>query len=59
MSPPGVNIFTGEDWRKITNSPRMNETPEWVAGPKQILSAQLWMCLVMKVKPDAAKNSIA
>ena len=28
----GVQYATGEEWRRITNSPRMNE----VAGPRQI-----------------------
>ena len=50
----GVQHATGEEQRRTTNSPRKNE----VAGTKQ-KKAQLWMCLVMKVKSDAAKNSIA
>ena len=44
----GVQYATGEEQRKITNSPRMNEA----AGPKQILYS------VVDVSGDAAKNSI-
>ena len=46
-----VQYATGEEQRRTTNSPRKNE----VAGPND---PQLWMCLVIKVKSDAAKNSI-
>ena len=44
----GVQYATGEEQRKITNSPRMNEA----AGPKQILYS------VVDVSGDAAKNRI-
>ena len=50
----GVQYANGEERRRTTNSPRKNE----VAGPKQ-KNVQLWMCLVMKIKSDATKNSIA
>ena len=50
----GVQYATGEEQRTITNSSRKNEA----AGPKR-RDAYLWMCLVMKVKSDAIKNSIA
>ena len=49
----GVQYTTGEEWRP-TKSPGKNE----VAGPKRKY-AQLWMCHGMKIKSDAAKNSIA
>ena len=49
MSPPGVQYATGEDCRRITNSPRMNEAPERMAGPKQIL------CSVMDLSGDESK----
>ena len=39
----GVHYAIGEEWR---NSSRKN-------------AAQLWMCLVVKVKSSAIKNSIA
>ena len=42
---------TGEEWR---NNSRKNEETE----PKQN-NAQLWMWLVMEVKSNAVKNSIA
>ena len=43
----GIQYAIGEEWKRITNSPRMNEGN----------NAQLWICLVRKVKSDAAKNS--
>ena len=46
-----VQYATGEEWWKITSSPRMNE-----AG-KRGYGTQLFMCLVMKVKSNVAKNS--
>ena len=49
----GVQYTTGEEQRP-TNSPGKNEA----AGPKRKY-AQLWMCQGMKIKSDAAKNSIA
>ena len=45
---------TGEEQRTTINSSRKNEA----AGPKRE-EAQLWMCLVMKVKFHAIKNSTA
>ena len=52
----GVQYATGEEQRTVinTNNSRKNEA----AGPKR-RDAYLWMCLVMKVKSDAMKNSIA
>ena len=50
----GVQYATGEEQRAISHSSRKNEA----AGPKR-RDAYLWMCLVMKVKSDAMKNSIA
>ena len=47
----GVQYATGEEQR---NSSRKKEEAE----PKQN-DAQLWMCLGVKVKPSAVKNSIA
>ena len=50
----GVQYATAEEWRKTTKAPeRMKQLGQ--SGK----DTQLWMCLVMKVKPDAAKNSIA
>ena len=49
----GVQYATREEWRRITNSPRMNEA----AGQKQ-----LWYSVVdesgNESKTDATKNSI-
>ena len=42
---------TGEDWRK---SSRRNKEAESSRN-----NAQLWMCLVVKVKSDAVKSDIA
>ena len=47
----GIQYATGEEQR---NSSRKNEEAE----PKQN-DAQLWMCLVLKVKSSAVKNNIA
>ena len=46
----GAQYATGEEWR---NKSRQKEEAE----PKN--NAQLWMCLVMGVKSDAVKNSVA
>ena len=46
----GAQYATGEEWR---NKSRKKEDAE----PKN--NAQLWMCLVMGVKSDAVKNSVA
>ena len=45
----GVQYATGEAWRAIINSSRKNE-----AAGERGNNAQLWMCLMMKVKSDAA-----
>ena len=50
----GVQYATIKKLRANTNWCRKNE----VAGLKQN-DTQLWMCLVMKVKPNAVKNNIA
>ena len=50
----GVQYPTGEEKRAITNSSRKNEE----VRPSRN-GTQLWMCLVVKVKSDAAKNNIA
>ena len=55
--PPGsggVQYATGKEQKTTTNSSRQDE----VAGP-QWKRVQLWMCLVVKVKSDACKNSVA
>jgi len=54
MSPLGLKYATEEEWRRTTNSPRKNE----VAEPKRKRHS-IMDCLVMKVKFDASKNSIA
>ena len=56
MSPrsEGFQYATGEEWKQVIIAPE---------GMKQLgqngNDAQLWMCLVMKVKSNAAENSIA
>ena len=50
----GVQRAAGEEQRAITNSSTKNKA----VGPSGN-DAQLWMCLVIKVKSNAAKNSIA
>ena len=50
----GVQYATGVEWKITINSPRKNER----LG-QSVNDAQLWMCLVMKVKSNAAKSSIA
>ena len=50
----GVQEATGEEQSRTTNSPRKNEV-----ACQRGNESQLWMCQVMKVKSDAAKNSIA
>ena len=47
----GAQYTAGEEWR---NNSRKNQETE----PKQ-KNSQLWMRLVMEVKPDAVKNNIA
>ena len=50
----GAQYGTGEEWR---NSSRRNEKaePKW----KQCNTHLLWMCLVVKVKSNDMKSSIA
>ena len=50
----GVQYATGEEWRRTTSSPR--KIKQLGQGRNNV---QLWVCLVMKEKPNAAKNSIA
>ena len=50
----GVHYTTGEEQKATVNSSRKNGA----AGPKQN-DTQLWMCLVVKAKPNAVKNNIA
>ena len=54
--PPksGVQCATGEEERAMTNS---SERMEWLGQSGN--NAQLWLCLVVKVKPNAVKNTIA
>ena len=50
----GVHHATGEERRTVTNSSRRKE-----ASGQSGNDAQLWMCLVMKIKSDAVKNNTA
>ena len=50
----GVQHAAGEEQRRTTIAP---ERMKWLGQSRK--NAQLWMYLVMKVKSDAAKNSIA
>ena len=50
----GVQYATGEEWRRTTNS---SKSKKWLGQSRN--NAQLWMCLVIRVKSDAAKNSTA
>ena len=57
MSPPG---------QKVSNTLLGKRGGELLVDPERMMwpdqsrnDAQLWMCLVMKAKSDAAKNSIA
>ena len=49
----GVQYAPGEEQRRTTNSSRNNE----VARPKW-KQCSVWMCLIMKERSNAAKNSI-
>ena len=49
----GVQHAIGEEQRTTIAPERM----KWLGQSRK--NAQLWVCLVMKVKSDAAKNSIA
>ena len=58
MSTPrleGVHCATREEQRAITSSSSKKE----MTGPEKRNDAQLWMCLVVKVKSDALKNNVA
>ena len=50
----GIQYAAGEELRPITNNSRKKEA----AGPMG-KNTLLWMCLVVKVKPDGVKNNIA
>ena len=50
----GVQYATGEEWKRTTNSPERMK--RWGQSGND---AQFWMCLVMKIKSDAAKKGIA
>ena len=50
----GVQYATGEEWKRTTNS--SERMKRWGQSGND---AQLWMCLVMKIKSDAAKKGIA
>ena len=57
MSPPGLkvsNMLLGKSEEELLVAP---ERMKWLDQNEN--SAQLWICLVMKVKSNAAKNSIA
>ena len=49
-----VQYATRDEWRPITRAPEREKQ----LGQSEN-NAQLWMCLVMKVKSDAVKNNIA
>ena len=51
----GVQYATGKERRATADGPRKNE----VTGQKRVNNAQLWMCLVVKVKSGAVKNNKA
>ena len=57
MSPPGLKVFK----MLLEKSRReLQIAPERIKQLGQSRNnAQLWMCVVMKVKSDTAKNSIA
>ena len=50
----GVQYATAEEWRKTTKAPERMKLLDQSRN-----DAQLWMCLVVKVKSDAVKNNIA
>ena len=57
MSPPGrkvSNIPLGKSWGQLLIAP---ERMKWLGQSEN--SSQLWMCLVMTVISNAAKNSTA
>ena len=49
----GVQYATGEEWKRTNSCERM----KWLGQSEN--DAQLWVCLVMKVKSNAIKNRIA
>jgi len=49
-----VQYSTGEEGRAIVNNSSMSEI--WLCQGRN--SAQLWVCLVVKVKPDVVRNNI-
>ena len=56
MSPPGLkvsNMLLGKSRELLIATERRKQLGQ------SRNDAQLWICLVMKVKSDAAKNSIA
>ena len=56
MNPPGLNVSNTVLGK---NGVELLRAPERMKWPGQSGNdAQLWMCLVIKVKSDAAKNSI-
>jgi len=50
----GFQYATGEEWRAITNR---SKRIKWLGQSRN--DAQLLICVVVKVKSDAAKNNIA
>ena len=49
-----VQYSTGEEGRAVANNSSKNEL--WLCQGRN--SAQLWVCLVVKVKPDVVRNNI-
>ena len=55
MSPLGQKVSNMLPWKsKLSIAP---ERMTWLGQSRN--DPQLWMCLIMKVKSDAAKNNIA
>ena len=46
----GVQYATGEEWRAPERMKQLGQSGN---------DAQLWMCLVVKIKSDVVKNNIA
>ena len=56
MRPPGLKV---SNMLLEKSRGELPIAPEWMKRPSQrVYDAQFWMCLVMKVKSNAAKNSI-
>ena len=56
MNPPGLNVSNtvlGKNGGELLTAP---ERVKWLGQSGN--DAQLWMCLVVKAKPDAVKNNI-